>query len=122
LSEVADSNAELVIFDYATAEFPSVKNPFGWSDSIHAFNPIFLPHIEKMLQKTGWQLKESKDVSTYFICWYEQLIEKFESKKALLLEKFDVQTIENIQAGYMTLLDNLKQKQLGGVIIYATRK
>lgn len=122
LSQISDYNGNLIIFDYATNEFPSVKNPFTWSDSIHSFNPIFLPHFEKVLDETGWQLKESRDISTYFIHWYEQLIEKFELKKALLLEKFNASIVENIRAGYVTLLDNFKKKQLGGLIVYATKK
>ena len=121
LSDIADEKAELIIFDYSTVDFPSVKNPFTCSDSIHTFNPIFLPHIEKMLQKTNWQLKETKDITPQFIIWYEQLIEKFQAKRNFILKNFDEMIFDDLLKGYVQLVEHLIKKQLGGIIIYARK-
>jgi len=118
LSKIADKNAELIIFDYSQPHAGEVEKPFA---SSLPFHPIHLDSFKKMLLESNWQYQSHIDISDYFEKWYVILLNKFDTKKAVLMNQFDHHLVNTMYNGYNKLLDAIRQKKIGGIIVYARR-
>lgn len=117
LAEVANPGAILMIFDYSAADdrepiLDLAGNPM---------RPIDPKEIRQQLQEAGWEVLEVRDLSSNFITWYEQLLHKLNEKKQELKGHFLEKDIAKFSATYLHILHQLRQKTLGGLMIYAKR-
>lgn len=117
LAEVAKPGAILMIFDYSTIDnaepiLDLAGNPM---------RPIYTKEIRQQLQESGWEVLEVRDLSSNFITWYEQLLQKLDEKKQELKGHFLEKDIAKFSATYIHILHQLRHKTLGGLMIYAKR-
>jgi SAM-dependent methyltransferase len=117
LALVAKPQALLVIFDYTGTMTLNVPDLAGKS-----IYPLSLESIRNDLEKTGWELIESYDLTIEYTKWYHSLLEQFETKKKSLLKEFAKGEIESVQATFVYLLEQLETGSLGGCILYAQPK
>jgi cyclopropane fatty-acyl-phospholipid synthase-like methyltransferase len=122
LTQSAEKNCELVIFDYSRLQQHAIPNPFHHSKTSTQFNPIYLKEFKEMLENTGWSYKTSIDISAQFKQWYIQLLHQFNNKRNELIKQFDLELCDAMYDGYVRLLDEMEKKNIGGIIVYATRQ
>jgi len=125
-SEVAEKNAELLIFDYSSPKLFLGKSPFidekSESRSALLFSPIELSTIETTLNQTQWQLMNIINLNDKYKLWYRSLISKMKSEKLELIERFGKTTFDDLYTGYMRLMELLDKGIVGGSIIHAKHK
>ncbi|CEK09313.1 class I SAM-dependent methyltransferase [Legionella hackeliae] len=121
LSQLAASEGSLVLFDYSKQDNIPIKSPFSWSKTALQFSPILLPELKRQLSSSGWQFKESIDLSQHFICWYTSLLHQFEQKRGLIIHQFNEKAWDIHYSGYEQLLMDLNAQKIGGVVVYASR-
>lgn len=121
LNKIARDGAYLAIFDYLDLCENKVNPLFRDSDNANPFIPIKLDHLEKMFNKTGWQMEKSIDISNKFIIWYEQLVSKIKTKKDGIIENFGEDAYKKAYNRYKQILDTVHSKEIGGIIVYAKK-
>ncbi|WED42294.1 methyltransferase domain-containing protein [Legionella cardiaca] len=121
LAQFAASNGMLVLFDYSKQNEARIESPFPWSKTASRFNPICLPELKKQLRTTGWQFKESVDLSQQFIHWYILLLQSFEQKREAVIQQFGEEPWNILYSGFQQLLKDLNAQKVGGIVVYAHR-
>ncbi len=125
-SEIAENNADLLLFDYTSPGYFTQKSPFcdrtKESSASTLFAPINLDRIERDLFEANWQLNTIINLDAKYRIWYQSLILKMEQAKNELIQKFDNTTYHDLYTGYVQLLTLLEQKKIGGAIIHATHR
>jgi ubiquinone/menaquinone biosynthesis C-methylase UbiE len=125
MAKVAKHHADLIIFDYASPGVYTNKNPFfdpeGRAFS-KIFSPINLDTIENILIKNDWELKNIINLRDKYLNWYEWLVEKMNSQKSDLIQKFGELTFDGLYDGYVVLLDLLSSGEVSGAVIHAKRQ
>jgi phosphoethanolamine N-methyltransferase len=121
LSEIANVNCQLVMFDYAAFDDNTIENPFTWSKAGFNFYPIYLERFKKTLSNAGWTFSNSIDLSNQFILWYQQLLQKFQDKRDEIVNLFGAEMFDAMFDGYENLLRYLVNKKVGGIVIHATK-
>lgn len=121
LNKIAKNNGYLAIFDYLDLCKNKTNPLFRDSANTNPFIPIKLDHLEKMFHKTGWQIEKSIDISNKFIIWYEQLVSKIIIKKDGIIENFGENAYKQAYDRYKQILDTVHNKEIGGIIVYATK-
>lgn len=120
-SSLAKKNCDLIIFDYSRPDASSTLSPFPWSKTASRFHPIYLPELKEQLLKTGWHFKTSLDLSNKFEHWYTELLHQFDKKRDSIILQFNETLFNKMYEGYQQLLTAIKEKKLGGIIVYANR-
>lgn len=82
-------------------------------------NPIYLNDLKSWLQQTGWELIEIVDLSDKYEQWYSKLLDNLKSQKNDLLKEFTDNTYEKVLSTFSFLSSKIKNKEMGGSIIYA---
>lgn len=125
MAEVANENADLIIFDYASEGKYTGENPFQDryynSNSSKFFLPINLDAIELQLYQTGWELINIEDLTEKYYFWYKWLLQQMQDQKKELIHLFDENTFVDLHDGYCRLLELIDQKKIGGAIVRASR-
>lgn len=117
LAKVSKPGAILMIFDYSiTDNNEPILDLVG-----KPMRPIDTKKIKRQLYESGWEVLETRDLSEMFIVWYEQLLQKLEEKKHEIKGNFLEQDIAKFSATYLHILHQLRNKSLGGILIYAKR-
>ncbi len=127
MKNLSKKTAQLILFDYTCEGKYSDKNPFAKQSSSPSsagkyFFPIDCTTISATLSSTGWQLVNIIDLTNHFKKWYQQLVAKMDNKKEELIQAFDVATFNELYEGYITLLNLIEQKKLGGGVVYAVNE
>lgn len=119
LNKIANPNAILVIFDYSSnyKETLEIKDFTG-----KTMYPIILNSFIPDLQKNNWKVIKTQDLSEQFITWYEQFLQKLNKEKSTLELKFLKTDIQQVQDSFSYFLSELKNKNMGGIVIYAQKK
>lgn len=117
LARVSKPGAILMIFDYSVAE--SVEPLLDLAGK--PMRPISTNKIKQQLYESGWEILEIRELRENFIVWYEQLLQKLEEKKQEIKDQFLEQDIAKFSATYLHILHQLRNRTLGGVLIYAKR-
>jgi SAM-dependent methyltransferase len=116
LAHVAKPGAILGIFDYTQIN----PNSIGLKDLAEkAMNPIHLGSLKTWLKQTGWELIEIIDLSDKYDEWYSKLLENLKLQKESLLKEFTDKTYEKVLSTFSFLSSKIKNKEMGGSIIYA---
>lgn len=121
-SEIAEKNAELLIFDYSSLKYFSKLNPFSnqaGSFPALSFSPINLATINEVLLRTRWNLNEIINLNDKYRHWYQTLISKMETNKYDLIQRFGQATFDDLYVGYIKLLELIVREEIGGCIIHA---
>lgn len=117
LAKVSKPGAILMIFDYSITDHNEpILDLVG-----KPMRPIDTKKIKRQLYESGWEVLEIRDLRETFIMWYEQLLQKLEAKKQEVKEQFLEKDIAKFSATYLHILHQLRNKSLGGVLIYAKR-
>ncbi len=117
LYHIAKPGAILVLFDYTTEQTSfSLKDLAG-----KPMYPIVLQELEKNLQVTGWETIETHDLSSHFMAWYRNLLDKMEKEQQILSLKFSEADMAKVKTTFSTIYDWLQTSQLGGTVIYAKK-
>jgi ubiquinone/menaquinone biosynthesis C-methylase UbiE len=122
LASVADTHAELVIFDYSRFSDELIQSPFHGSKTATQFNAIYVPELTDVLLNAGWRFKRSVDITYQFEQWYEILLQQFESRQTEIEKQFEPSLVNKMYEGYRQLLLAIKAKKIGGVVVYAIRQ
>ncbi|HCU04919.1 MAG TPA: hypothetical protein DIC51_01155 [Coxiellaceae bacterium] len=121
LAITAKPQANLAIFDYLDL-CESYKNPlFCDGKDAMPFIPIRLDTIESMLFNAGWKLLDTLVINEQYKIWYTNLVMKLTSKKEEAIKQFGQAIYDQASDTYHKLLNAIIKKELGGVIIYATK-
>ena len=116
LAKIAKPGAVLAIFDYTITKNTS-ENILDLANK--PMYPINITTIEDQLKQTGWQILEIKDISSKFTMWYESLLDKLAEQRQSLETRFTSEDIAKVLHTNTHILHQLKQKNLGGTMIYA---
>ncbi|MBS0585666.1 MAG: class I SAM-dependent methyltransferase [Verrucomicrobia bacterium] len=117
LYDMAEPGALLVLFDYTT-ENPSLSLKDLADKPMY---PMVLKEMKKTLQDIGWQILEIQDLSSEFLFWYQDLLDKMEKNEETLTSLFSKADINKVKATFSTIYHWLKTSQLGGAAIYAKK-
>ena len=117
LARVSKPGAILMIFDYSVVDSSEPMLDLAGKP----MRPICMKKIKQQLQESGWEVLEMNDISSKFIVWYEQLLQKLEEKNQELKGHFLEEDIAKVSATYVHILHHLRRKTLGGILIYAKR-
>jgi ubiquinone/menaquinone biosynthesis C-methylase UbiE len=116
LESFAKPKATLLIFEYS--DLSQGKH------AIDTCNIFSLEQMKKELSNVRWTLKEKETVNLdqEFTEWYQDLINRATEKKKQLVEKFGEEYYNHFLKGYLPYLNALKQKLIGGFVLYAEAK
>lgn len=118
-SKIVKPQSNLVIFDYMS--FGNNANMKPFSDNGY-FKPVNQNNIETMLDDTGWKLESLQDLTSKYIKWYDAFMHKLYIRKSELVSCYDEATFNYIYTNFMNLTKLFEAKQLGGCVVYATKK
>jgi cyclopropane fatty-acyl-phospholipid synthase-like methyltransferase len=127
MAAVAKDNAELVIFDYSIPNdaLTPIINPFidsyAKSLSSKVFSPLNLTQIGKLLDRSGWQLKQIIDLSDKFEAWYQRLVAEMNEQRKELIQLFGEVIFNDLYDGYNRLLELIHEQKAGGAVVSAVR-
>ena len=100
--------------DYqSTHPFPSNNNK--------PFVPINLKAMPNILSLAGWQLNQVVDLADHFLRWYQTILNHLARNKTQLIRQFSQTAFDKVHSRFQTLAQLLKDKILGGAIVYATK-
>jgi SAM-dependent methyltransferase len=119
LRSIAKPDARLVIFEYTDrggfpqSDFMCMKEAAHW-------RPIQLEAFGKLLKETGWREDEVKLMDAEYERWYTALVKRIEAKREAIVALAGEEAYHHTHLVYQSLLDAVRQKVLGGAIIYAS--
>lgn len=120
LATMGKEQSTLILFDYSCYGDYLNENPF-FDKQDQFFNPINLLTIETLLHTCNWQISKMIDLTSLYIIWYEQIINKIDNKSAMLNKAFGQKTFNKVYQDFLKVLRLLKSNQLGGSLIYAKK-
>lgn len=118
LRSVAKVNGVIAIFDYSTISEETEKAFKAITPVSEPFYTIKLSNIEDILESTRWHVLEVLDISDLYEKWYSSLVSKLILKKEELINNFGDQAYIITHATYSNMLSSIRNKILGGHIIY----
>jgi len=80
-----------------------------------------LKKLESDLKKSGWELIEITDLSSHFLLWYQELLQRLEEESPALSLRFSNSDIMKVKTTFCTIEEWLSSSLLGGVVIFAKR-
>ena len=124
LSTICVASAKLVLFDYSAQNQTPHTNPFTNKMPSYPMNffPIQLDSFSETLSRNGWKLEEVKDLSLKYVHWYTHLISKMESDRTNLVSQFGDDTFSGLIESYQKLLSLLQAGEVGGSVVWASRR
>lgn len=120
LNKIANPNAILVIFDYSVKDNKKALDIKDFAGK--PMYPIELTSFSQELTEANWNILQTNDLSTQFIIWYEQFLDKLQGQKKNLESKFLKTDIEQVENSFSYFLSELKTDKMGGIVIYARKK
>lgn len=109
----------IAIFDYTLLRDTLVNPLYDFAGK--QMYPLQITQLKETLQEIGWEIVEIQDLTPQFIEWYEDFLKKLDDEEPNLLKTFDQEHIDKVRKTFVFLLDYLKSKTLGGIVIYAKR-
>lgn len=117
LASIAKPGAVLAIFDYSLID---TQQPFVLQDLAgKPMHPVIMAQLYGWLANAGWELVEEKNLSQQYMEWYQELIIKLEKNRYTLIQEFSQPVYDKVYFAFANLLMQLKQKILGGMVVYA---
>ena len=117
----AKPKAILCLFDYLDRG-GFTETPFAEKPETLLWRPLSLKSLSSELDHTGWSLREWADISTHYLTWYSELVNRFAARRESLRERFALDLVTYAEDYYFSLLDAIKAGALGGAIVYAQAK
>jgi len=116
LKKLAKPTTKLVIFDY-TDLIENGENPLTGKSKNVSFFPIKQQKIETWCEQSGWEINEYVNLDKTFILWYEQFLDRIESKRKDIDEHFGKNATNYLRGKYDLIYYALKNKWMGGSLI-----
>ncbi len=120
IAKISKPGTILAIFDYSAISQDKTLPILDFAGK--QMKPIELKSLLIDLKKADWNLIEIEDLSLKFIIWYNNFLETLHKQENDLKQKFLNDDIQQIDATFSYILEQLKSKRMGGVIIYAIKK
>jgi len=120
LHRVSEPGSLLAIFDYITLEQDRkilMKDLSG-----REMNPVSIDTLKIYFANSGWELLDIVDLSKKYQQWYEDFLLKLQMNKQDLLRKFSLDAYDKVLTTFSRLLHDIKNRSLGGAVIYAKAK
>jgi len=117
----AHDKTTLIILEYD--DVTGGSNPLKRTDdSSKYFNVLDRSEFKRMLQEAKWQVSDTNiiDITADFQRWYEDLLMSLKQMRNVIIERYGKEYCDKATKRYSGMLDAIKQKKLGGCIIYAT--
>lgn len=111
LKKVAKDNTQLVIFAYINRD--------NYIDPVPPFNAIKFPEFNNMLTESGWKLTAVENLDADYERWYVNLIQRIVNKHDAIIKSFGEEAYNILYHRYLVLLQGIKDKKLGGGIVWA---
>ncbi len=118
---VSQKGAQLRIFDYSGLSTDARMKEFASTYSRSSWYPIETDTVEQRLRATGWIMTNMTDVTDHYLRWYEDLHQKIVSNQKSISATNSDDWYKYALSRYTILLDTLKAKIIGGVIVEAVR-
>ncbi|MDP8218417.1 MAG: methyltransferase domain-containing protein [Candidatus Theseobacter exili] len=118
LCKVANPLSTLLIFDYIDYGDYN-KEPIMEETLPFLPCPIKMDYLENMMEKIGWSLTKTMDITPKYEHWYSQFMDKVESKKKEILETGGAEALDTVCRLYGDLLESIQKGKLGGIIVEA---
>ena len=121
LSRLAKPSTKLLIFDYIDY---GNYNTCSYTENGRKLLPnvLIYNNIEPLLDYCGWKSLSIEKIDQQYMHWYEELLEKIYSKKNILCQQYGKEKYDIFSRRYKHILESLRTKALGGIIIVATKK
>lgn len=121
IHKVSKIGGKLAIFDYSDLTVGN-KNPLyrNGDKTTPPFKPIQIDTIKQNLISSGWGSIDLIDISNKYFLWYDNLIIKLISKEDYIRSNWGDTAYDKALKTYSNIRNCIKNKTLGGIIIYAT--
>lgn len=120
LASITKDGGKLALFDYSSMSDYQSTHPFP-SNNNKPFAPLNIKAMPNMLSLAGWQLDQVVDLTDHFLRWYQTILDHLARNKTQLIHQFSQTTFDKVHSRFQTLAQLLKDKILGGTIVYATK-
>jgi ubiquinone/menaquinone biosynthesis C-methylase UbiE len=117
LANIAKPEAILIIFDYTVLNSEKIAKMTDLAGK--QMQPLRSDRIKEWLNTSGWEIVKEINVSSKYIDWYREFINKLILKKQELLQEFTEETFNKILDVFQAILHELNEKNLGGTILYS---
>lgn len=118
LRSVAAPDGRLVIFEYIDRGDFSRSNFMRLDEGMH-WRPIRLETFANLLAETGWRQEEVRSLDAEYERWYASLVRRIEAKREAIVALADEEIYRHVLLVYATLLEAIREKSLGGAVVYA---
>ena len=116
LAKLTKTNGLLIISDYTTTTTHELTDLAG-----RPMHPINAEEILPILAKNNFKLIKTINLDKKYAEWYEHTLHKLEESRDILLTEFTQECYTLVETTFHTLLSQIKNKTLGGEIIYAIK-
>ncbi len=117
MAKVATPGATLLIFDYYNRN--GFKDPSqARGENIIIPNPVNLNELDTF-RDACWKVVKVQDISEQYVGWYVSLLTTIDSKRSVVVRKFNQAKFDYLRQTYQDILNELIKKTIGGIIIVA---
>jgi ubiquinone/menaquinone biosynthesis C-methylase UbiE len=119
LSRVAKSGALLVIFDYTHRDLSRSHGLLDMAGQL--MRPIVCDNLRQWLTPLNWEIVHETDLSDQYEVWYQNVLDKMIKQKKELVKEFSKKTYDEARGVFDPIIQLLKEKVLGGTVVYARK-
>ncbi|MCP4923973.1 MAG: methyltransferase domain-containing protein [bacterium] len=110
----------LILFDYMSGSENALESVVDFAGG--SMHPIHRKEIVTLLEENGWDDIIDEPITNHYERWYVDFLDKLSEKRHELSEKFQSSTVDRVEKTFSSILDKIRHKQLGGVIVSARWK
>lgn len=114
LRKLATHATQLVIFDYTELAKDIACKSYNTKGRYF----IQLENIKQQLGAAGWKLIVRKNLDVEYKNWYTDFLHKIVAKKEQIIAMSDAATYQLVHDIYAEYLTNIKNKKIGGVLLF----
>lgn len=117
LQKVSRPGTILAVFDYSHINLNKSHGLYDLAGK--PMHLIIINDLKLWLKEANWEIIEIKDLSREFNLWYKSLLNKLESQKNKLVEKYFQEIFDNVNDTFISITKLFDENIMGGVVIYA---
>jgi SAM-dependent methyltransferase len=122
LTKVSKKGAIITIFDYSKTDVVLSSKDKPMKDlGGSPMHPIEVESLTKILEKSGWRVNDSIDITDKYIEWYDNFLGEFSQKRSEMMKTHKEKDVEDIENLFNKILFNLRNKYIGGHLLIAEK-
>lgn len=121
LAALAEPGAELRLLEYADPE-GRYASATGHSPSRSWWRPLAPRALPEVLTLAGWGEVRVTDLHAEFVHWYRDLCERIAERREAIEREFGCGWYDFAVRDYAAILDLVRRRALGGVLVRARRR